>query len=186
MPSALDNATIPLSHFAGLTLLKGIYMTIDLMALAATAVTSFLVPYVKIGAEKIVEAFSSRMGEQTADKLSDLTGKLWSTVTGAFQSPKEQTTLELFKENPDEMQEMLIKKLHEKLSQDATLAQSLSELINKPVADGSMTGAQIMQAGIAGIADLRNANLANAQNLTIAGVIQGDPTVGSAKPKSNG
>lgn len=37
---------------------------------------------------------------------------------------------------------MLIKKLHEKLSQDATLAQSLSELINKPVADGSMTGAR--------------------------------------------
>ena len=80
MPSALDNATIPLSHFAGLSLLKGIYMTIDLMALAATAVTSFLVPYVKIGARKIVEAFSSRMGEQTADKLSDLTGKVWSTV----------------------------------------------------------------------------------------------------------
>lgn len=166
--------------------IKGRPMPLDLLTIATTAVTVFLVPFAKAGLEKITESFTKSLGEKTADYVTDITGKVWSTVTSAFQSSKEQTTLELFKENPEEMQELLIKKLHEKMSQDATFAQSVADLLNKPGPDGTTTGAQIMQAGIAGIVDLRNANLAQAQNLTIAGVIHGDPLVDTGNPKRNG
>lgn len=158
-------------------------MPIDLLALATTAVTTFLAPYAKTGLEKLTSAFSERLGAQAADYASQLTGKVWTLVTGAFSTPKEQTTLELFRENPDEMQALLVKQLHEKLRQDATLAQSLDDLIHQPGPDGASSGAQIMQAGIAGIADLRGANLAQAQNLTIGGVIMGDKP--ASHPKSD-
>jgi hypothetical protein len=41
-----------------------------------------------------------------------------------------------------------------------------------------------MQAGVAGIVDLRNANLSQAQNLTIGGVIQSEKSPNT--PKSDG
>src|SRR3954447_24351451 len=105
-------------------------MPIDLLALATTVVTTFLAPYAKAGLEKITTAFTEHIGAQAADYATELTGKVWKLATDAFSSPKEQTTLELFREAPDAMQAMLIKKLHEKLTQDATLAQTLDKLIN--------------------------------------------------------
>jgi hypothetical protein len=149
-------------------------MPIDLAILATTVVTSFLAPYAKAGLEKIATAVTEKVSEQAAEYAKELTGKVWNLVTSAFGSPKEQTTMELFQENPDEMQDMLIKKLQEKLVQDPNLAQSLADLINQPGPDGAASGAQIMNAGIAGIADLRGANLSSAQNMTIGGVIMGD------------
>jgi len=159
-------------------------MPIDLLALATTAVTAFLVPYAKTGLEKIASAFTERIGVQAADYASELTAKVWNLATSAFSAPKEQTTLELFTEDPDEMQGLLIKKLHEKLTQDPTLAQTLADLINQPGPDGVTSGAQIMHAGIAGIADLRNANLSHVQGMTIAGVVMGEQPV--PQPKSDG
>jgi hypothetical protein len=100
------------------------------MALATTVVTSFLAPYAKAGLEKIANAVTERLGAQMADYASEMTGKAWALVTGALQTPKEQNVLELFRDNPEEMQAMLIKQLHEKLSQDATLAQKLADLIH--------------------------------------------------------
>ncbi|CAN5838425.1 hypothetical protein BH10CHL1_BH10CHL1_48280 [soil metagenome] len=156
-------------------------MPIDLLALATTTVTTFLLPYAKTGLEKIASAFTEHIGAQAADFASELTGKVWKLATTAFSAPKEQTTLELFREDPDEMQGMLIKKLHEKLAQDPALAQTLADLINQPGPDGATTGAQIMHAGIAGIADLRGANLSNAQVMTIAGVVMGNPSTPKSK-----
>jgi hypothetical protein len=161
-------------------------MPIDLAALATTVVTSFLIPYVKAGLEKIATAVTEKVSEPVAEYAKELTGNVWNLVTSAFRSPKEQTTMELFQENPDEMQEMLIKKLQEKLDQDPNLAQTLANLIDQPGPDGTTTGAQIMHAGIAGIADLRGANLSHAQNMDISGVKIGDkPTPTSDKPSSN-
>jgi len=161
-------------------------MPIDLLALATSAVTTFLMPYAKAGLEKIATAFSEQLGKQAADYAGELTGKVWQTVTTAFSAPKEQTTLELFREDPDAMQTMLIKKLHEKLTQDENLAQTLDNLINQPGPDGATTGAQIMHAGIAGIADLRGANLSNAKGVVISGVVMGDQSVTKPAAKSIG
>ncbi len=158
-------------------------MPIDLAILATTVVTSFLAPYAKAGLEKIATAVTEKVSEQAAEYAKELTGKVWNLVTSAFSSPKEQTTMELFQENPDEMQEMLIKKLQEKLAQDPNLAQALADLINQPGPDSTTTGAQIMNAGIAGIVDLRGANLSHAQGIEVSGVKIGDkPAPKSDKP----
>jgi len=149
-------------------------MPIDLAVLATTAVTTFLAPYAKAGLEKIATAVAEQVGQDAAKFAGELTGKVWNLVKSAFSSPKDEMTLTLFQENPEEMQAMLIKALQEKLAQDSKLAQSLAELINQPGPDGATTGAQIMNAGIAGIADLRGANLSQAKGTTIAGVIMGD------------
>lgn len=140
----------------------------------------FLAPYAKAGLEKIAGAVTERLGTQMADYAGELTSKVWSLITTAFSSPKEQHTIELFRENPDEMQALLIKQLHAKLVQDPTFTQTLAELINQPGPDGVTTGAQIMHAGIAGIADLRGANLSQAQDMVIGGVVMGEQP--DAKP----
>ncbi|MBN1991180.1 MAG: hypothetical protein JW953_00640 [Anaerolineae bacterium] len=159
-------------------------MPIDLTLVATTAVTTFLVPYAKAGIEKIATAVTEKVGEKAAEYAGELTGKIWVLVKSAFSSPKEQATVELFEENPDEMQAMMIKALQEKLAQDPTLAQQLAELMNQPGPDGASTGAKIMQAGIAGIADLRGANLSHAQGMDISGVKIGHaaPPTTSDKP----
>ena len=158
-------------------------MLIDFALVATTAVTTFLTPYAKAGIEKIAAAVTDKVGEQAAEYAAELTGKVWELVKSAFSSPKEQTTLELFEENPDEMQAMLIKALQEKLTQNPALAQQLADLMNQPGPPGTGTGAQIMNAGIAGIADLRGANLSNAQHLNIAGVMVGDPSQPDQPPE---
>lgn len=149
-------------------------MPLDIALLATTVATSFLVPYVKVGLEKIAEGAGKQVGEKAGEYVADLTGKLWGRVKSVFSSPEDQTVLTLFEKNPDEMQAMMIKALQEKLTQDPALAQQLADLIDQPGPDGTSTGAQIMNAGIAGIADLRGANLSHAQNLNIAGVILDD------------
>ncbi len=68
---------------------------------------------------------------------------------------------------------MLKKKLEKKLESDPALAQELSDLVDKPVAGGVSTGAQIMNAHIAGIADARGANFSGARGVEIAGVKYG-------------
>lgn len=145
-------------------------MALDTAVLATTVVTSFLMPYAKAGLEKVAESVGEQVGEKAAAYVTDLTGKVWSRVKSAFSASKEQAALELFQDNPDEMKAMLIKALQEKLAGQPDLAQALAELIEAPGPDGQSSGAQIMNAAIAGIADLRGANLAQAQNITISGV----------------
>lgn len=158
-------------------------MPIDLAIVATTAVTTFLLPYAKAGIEKIATTVTEKVGQKAAEYAAELTGKVWGLVKSAFSSPKEQTTMELFEENPDEMQAMMIKALQEKLSQEPSLAQQLADLMNQPGPDGTSSGGQIMNAGIAGIADLRGANLANAQHLNIAGVMLADTAQPDQPPK---
>ncbi len=145
-------------------------MPIDIALLVTTVVTSFLVPYAKVGLEKIAEGAGKKVGEKAGDYVADLTSKLWNQVKSAFSSAKDKPVLILFEENPDEMKDMLVKALQEKVEQDPNLAQSLANLVNAPGPDNQRNGAQIMNAGIAGIVDLTGANLTNAQNFTISGV----------------
>jgi hypothetical protein len=148
-------------------------MPIDLATLATTVVATFLVPYAKVGMQKLAEGLGQEVGKASAQHAGQVTGQIWQRVKAAFSSPKEQTTLDLFQEEPDEMKGLLIKKLREKLEQDPDLAQTLAGLINQPGPEGN-TGAQIMNAGLAGVADLRHADLSHARDMNIAGVMMGD------------
>ena len=145
-------------------------MAVDISALATSIVTSFLVPYAKVGVKKISEVVGQQIGEKAGKYVTDLTGKVWNRVTSAFSSSEDQAIINLFQKNPNEMEAMLVKALQSKLEQDSSLAQALADLIETPGPDGQNTGAQIMNASVAGIADLRGANLSQATGFTISGV----------------
>lgn len=146
-------------------------MPIDFSPLTTTIVTSFLLPYAKLGFEKFGEAMLEKLGETAAEPLIATTKKIWQRVKTAFSSEEEKATLAQFEKRPEAAQTLLAAMLKEKLEQDAALAQELSELVHAPVPGSTSTGAQIMQANIAGILDLRNADFSGASNVRLAGVM---------------
>lgn len=146
-------------------------MPIDLAVLATTVVSSFLLPYLKIGGEKLAEEIAEKVGSGTADYTADLTNRIWTRVKSAFSSERDQHVISEFEEEPDAAKSLIEAKLKKKLEQDLTLAEELDRLINSPTPDGASTGAQIMNAHIAGILDARGANFSNASNMNLAGVM---------------
>ncbi|HYU98194.1 MAG TPA: hypothetical protein VE977_05165 [Pyrinomonadaceae bacterium] len=164
-------------------------MPIDLAVLAATLVTSFLVPYVKLGAHKIAEALADKVGEAATQEVTGLTNKIWNRVKSVFSSEGEQFTLLQLNENPDAARPLVESLLKKKLQADPQLAEEFEQLIQTPIAGGSSTGAQIMSAHIAGIVDARGANFSGAQGVNLTGVSIGDPrgltpiTPGAETPK---
>jgi hypothetical protein len=134
-------------------------MPIEIAALAATVVSSFLLPYVKLGAKKLAEEVTEQTSSAAADHVTRTSSALWDRVRGIFTDEKEKTTLELFEADPDGLAATVERVLAEKLRSDETLAAELSELVEAQSPDGSGTGAQIMNATIAGIIDLRSAKI---------------------------
>jgi len=151
-------------------------MPIDLSLLTTTIVTTFLLPYAKLGLQKFGEAMIEKLGETAAEPLIATTKKIWQRVKTAFGSEEEKATLAQFEKRPEAALALLEALLKEKLEQDAALAQELSELVHATVPGGTSTGAQIMQAHIAGILDLRGANFAGASNVRVAGVMFNNPS----------
>lgn len=149
-------------------------MPIDIAILASTLVSSFLLPYVKMGAEEIFKSASQKLGEGAAARAKEITENVWQRVKSVFSSEEDETILSQFKKRPDAAQSLMQDVLKEKLAQNSALAEELDKLINTPGPEGASTGAQIMRAYIAGIADLRNANLSNAHDMEIAGVKLGE------------
>ena len=146
-------------------------MPIDPGPLTNTIVTTFLLPYAKLGLEKFGEAMMEKLGETAAEPLIATTKKIWQRVKTAFGSEEEKATLAQFEKRPEAAQPLIEALLKEKLEQDATLAQELTELVHAPMPGSTSTGAQIMQAAIAGILDLRGANFAGASHVRLAGVM---------------
>ncbi len=146
-------------------------MSIEVAALATTVVTSFLLPYVKLGVEKISEGVAGKLGDAAAQHAAGLAQKIWDRVTGVFGSEKDKMALELFRDDPEDLQARMVKVLRQKLEEDPALARELAEWINSPGPDGKSTGAQIMNAGTAGILDARGANFSGAQGVRLAGVM---------------
>jgi hypothetical protein len=156
-------------------------MPLDLAVLAGTIVSSFLLPYVKLGAKKIAETVTEKVSGKAADQVAGVTETLWERVKSVFKADNEEHVITDFKEVPDAAKPLLISKLEKKLEKDPALAQELSDLVNKPVAGGASTGAQIMNAHIAGIVDARHSNFSGASGVEIVGVKYG--TVSSRPAK---
>jgi hypothetical protein len=144
----------------------------DPVSLATTVVGSFLLPYVKKGAGKIGEVVSEKFGQAAAQEVTEIAGKLWNKVKGAFTSEDELTTLNLFAKNPETFQKPVEQMLQQKLEKDPTLAQDVQSLVNAP-AGGNSNAASIMNASIAGILDMRGAQVSNVQGGVFAGVVYG-------------
>ncbi|MDZ4751060.1 MAG: hypothetical protein SGI87_05545 [Flavobacteriales bacterium] len=151
-------------------------MSIDVIALATTVVSSFLVPYVKVGANKIAEIIAEKVGESAAKKAVEVTQSVWKKVQIAF-SGDEEAVLQNFEKYEGAGQDLMIQILKKKLEEDSEFAHEINQIINPPLAnspESSSTGASIMKAHIAGIVDARKADFSNARNVNITGVSVSD------------
>jgi hypothetical protein len=137
--------------------------------IAAAVVSKFLVPALKNEAEGLLQSISAKVGQEAAEHTEGVLGKLWQRVSNAFGSEGEKTTLESFKQDPDVYEEAVTRLLSRKLEQDPALADELQRLVDEKVPGTDMTGAQVVNAGVVGIADLRSANLSGAHDLSITG-----------------
>jgi hypothetical protein len=149
-------------------------MDIDTTVLATTIVSSFLLPYLKLGVEKIADKITEKLGGAAADQAVDVTKKVWDRVKSAFSSERDQHVLSEFEEEPEATKLLIETRLKKKLEQDPGLVEDLNRLINTPIPGGASTGAQIMNAHIAGILDARGANFSNSNNIKLAGVMIGE------------
>ncbi len=145
-------------------------MPLDIAALAVTVVTSFLVPYAKIGIEKLAEGLGEKLGEQAAEQGAGALKKVWERVKGVFKAEDEKPVWTQFEKRPEAGQGMVQEMLKEKLEQEPVLAQELSDLVHAPLPGGASAGAQITNADIAAILDLRSADFSHAQNVRLVGV----------------
>jgi hypothetical protein len=147
-------------------------MPIELAGLATALVTKFLLPYVKQGAEKIAEKVAEKVGEGVGKQAAELAKKVWDRVSHAFQSEKDQKTLDLFKDDPETFQSAVEKILQQKLEQDAAMAKELNEMANTPSVDGSGVSVGQIMADVVGIVDARGAQISGG---IVAGAIGSMP-----------
>lgn len=159
-------------------------MPIDTATLAATVVGSFLLPYVKIGIEKISEEVGKSMGKSAADHVTGLSKRVWERVKAVFDSDTDKIILSEFRDDPVAAQALVKAKLTKKLEQDAALAEELDNLINAPGPLGLSSGAHIMNAHIAGILDARNADFSGSRGARLAGVMFDNSASGLARPSA--
>lgn len=141
-------------------------------ALATITVANFMMPFVKMGAEKIAEKLTDSASESVATKVSNLTKQVWDKVTGIFSSDRDKGTLQDFEEMPEQTADLLIAKLAKKLEANTEFAEELRSLVEEPIdaGSGNSTGAQIMNAHVASIQDFRNANFSHSKNVRITGI----------------
>jgi hypothetical protein len=153
--------------------------------LAATVVSQFLLPALKTGGEKIVEAIAGEVSQQAADHTEGLIGGLWAKVNGLFRggSEREERTLADFKEDPDTYADAVTKILDRKLQEDQAAAEEIQRLIDAPVPGTTMTGVQVFDAGVVGIVDARQANFSGASSFVITGVTTTASESGGRHPK---
>src|SRR5690242_7320691 len=127
-------------------------MPIDVAALAATIVSSFMLPYVKNGVAEIGKELSKKLGDSAAGQVTDVTQKLWNRIKSGFADEEDRAVLSQFEKRPEPSKPLIQSMLQEKLEKDSTLARDLDELINTPAGEGLGSITRIMNdSGIVGV-----------------------------------
>lgn len=142
---------------------------LDVVALAASVVSSVLLPYIKDGAAKLAETVTEKAGKGMGEYAADMAGKVWDKVKSAFSSPSEKVILKEFEKKPEAASGLVEAMLKEKLEQDAALAQEIHNLVNSKAPDGQSTGAQIIGSSYVGFLDMRGAKVSGSQNTFTGG-----------------
>lgn len=143
---------------------------LDFVALAGTAVTTILLPYLRDGATKFAATIAEKEGQGMGEYAAKLAGKVWDKVKSTFNSDSEQVVLQQFEEEPEAAAPLVETKLKKKLEQDPQLSQELNELVNTKTPDGKSTGAQIIGSSYFGFVDARGAHVSGA-NASITGAV---------------
>lgn len=154
---------------------------ISASALAATIVSSFLLPYVKRGATAFAEALADKTAGAAAEHASGVAGRIWARVRQAFSGGEAQT-LTLFEQHPDQMREVLVAELERKLAEDQELRGELSKLVQTPGPGGQPPGVVIQNAGLAGVVVVHDARFDHVNRVDITGVRQGGPAEAPPAP----
>jgi hypothetical protein len=152
-------------------------MPTDVAALAATIVSSFLVPYVKAGVVEIGKELSKKVGDSAAAQVTGLTQKLWDRIRSVFAEEDDRGALSQFEKRPELAKALIQSILEEKLENDSSLARELDELINTPAQDGLGSITDIMNnSGLAGVVNVNNSDFRHSTGTTIVGVsVQAKP-----------
>jgi hypothetical protein len=161
---------------------------LDVATLAATVVSSVLLPYIKDGAAKLAETVTEKAGKGMGEYAADMAGKVWDKVKSAFSSPSEKVVLDEFENKPEAASGLVEAKLKEKLEQDVALAQEIEKLVNAKAPGGQSTGAQIIGSSYVGLLDMRGANVSGSQNTFTGGAFTfgGTEAGGTAPPPRGG
>ena len=158
---------------------------LDVAALAATVVSSVLLPYIKDGAVKLAETVTEKAGKGMGEYAADMAGKVWGKVKSAFTSPAEKVVVEEFEKEPEAAADLIEAKLKKKLEEDAGLAQELDKLVNSKAPNGQSTGAQIIGSSYVALLDMRNAKVSGSQHTFTGGTFNfGDTKAGAVAPPS--
>ena len=157
---------------------------IEIAALAATVVGSFVVPYAKMGLEGIAKAVTDKVSGAAADKTASVARRVWERITDVFDSDEEKTTIKLFEQDPDGLANSLTRLLEAKLRENEALAVELDELVRSGGPDQSAPATIMQQAGIAAAINMPHADFRQASNFNIVGVDQGSSRGIEPRPPS--
>jgi hypothetical protein len=105
-------------------------MPTDMAAVSMTVVTSFLIPYVKLGPEKLAAIVLESTDANTADFVVGVVSKVWQWVASFLSLEEEKALLVKFQRQPDALRSVIELTLQEKLTQDTKRTDELLELIN--------------------------------------------------------
>ncbi len=149
-------------------------MPIDIAALAATVVSSFLLPVAKKTVNEIRERLSQDVSATAADEASSLFTRVWERVKGMFRSDSDRVVIEQFEKRPEVTAPLVEEMLAEKLAAEPAVAEELRQMVEQPVpgmAGGTgMTMGQVI-AQTAGFIDARGAHISG----VAAGVVLNAP-----------
>jgi hypothetical protein len=156
---------------------------IEIAVLATTIVSKFLVPFFKKGKDGFTEDVADAEGRAAAEGLTKTAEAIWQRITGRFDQGKEKNAVSLFPEEPEDMSNVMIKLLKERLENDSDFRKELDQLVEAPVSGTGQTSWQLM-AKYAGVVDARNATISG--NAIVAGQIfkGGEPAESPAESKS--
>jgi hypothetical protein len=151
---------------------------LDIAILATTVVAKILGPFLQKGASAVADAVTEKFGKPAADHVITMEQQLLDKVGEVFTAPNEQKALDLFKEEPAELQGMIEKILKQKLEANPDLAGEFQKLVESKGPTGQ-TGAQVMNAsGVIGIIDNRGATIWDGVQIgAVGGAVNTTPTV---------
>lgn len=121
-------------------------MPLDLAAIAATAVTSFLVPRLKEGAQTLANKLGERIGDAAGGALAGTADRIWERIKSAFSSDRERQALENFAQDPELYAQPVEQLLDQKVREDPELAEDLRAMLEADVAGAGRPAWQIMGA----------------------------------------
>ncbi|MEO6704151.1 MAG: hypothetical protein ABI140_15800 [Jatrophihabitantaceae bacterium] len=148
--------------------------------MATSLVSSFLVPFVKEGAEKLREKLAGSASDAVADKLTEAAGTLWNRVKSSPRSDKDQRVLSVFEEDPDLVREAMERIVREQLEVDESFRAEVAAVLEAQAQPG--TPNWTLMGHIVGAVDARGATISGG---TVAGVVyQAGPQAPPPPPPS--